>query len=125
MSADEKDESSFKQESRRHHEIIVNDDEAEARRKSDESNRGVDVEENNVVRIENGDRSKDLVENEIEDIEVAEAHGSDDDVLQEYAIAKEAFSDAMKDVDSDQMVAESDEVSNELNVIADKKYYTF
>ena len=98
----------------------------EARRKSDESTRGVgDVEENDVVRIENGHRSKDLVENEIEDIEVAEAHGSDDDVLQEYAIAKEAFSDAMKDIDSDQMVAESDEVSNELNVIADKKYYTF
>ena len=71
----------------------------EARRKSDESTRGVgDVEENDVVRIENGHRSKDLVENEIEDIEVAEAHGSDDDVLQEYAIAKEAFSDAMKDI---------------------------
>ena len=52
-------------------------------------------------------------------------HSFDDDVLQEYAIAKEAFSDAMKDIDSDQMVAESDEVSNELNVIADKKYYTF
>ena len=45
-------------------------------------------------------------------------------MLQEYAIAKEALSDAMKDVDGDQMVAESDEVSNELNVIADKKYYT-
>ena len=45
----------------------MNDDEAEARRKSDASNRGADVEENNVVRIENGDRSKDLVENEIED----------------------------------------------------------
>ena len=67
MSADEKDKSSFKQESRRHNEIIVNDDEAEACHKSDESNRGVDVEENNVVRIENGDRSNDLVENEIED----------------------------------------------------------
>ena len=66
-SADEKDESSFKQESRCHHEIIVNDDEAEARRKSDESNRGTDIEENDVVRIENGDISKDLVENEIED----------------------------------------------------------
>ena len=45
----------------------MNDDEAEARRKSDASNRGADVEENNVVRIENGDRSNDLVENEIED----------------------------------------------------------
>ena len=66
-STDEKDESSFKQESRSHHEIIVNVDKAEARRKSDESNRGADVEENDVVRIENGDRSKDLVENEIED----------------------------------------------------------
>ena len=61
---DEKDESSFKQESRSHHEIIVNVDKAEARRKSDESNRGADVEENDVVRIENGDRSKDK---EIED----------------------------------------------------------
>ena len=61
---DEKDESSFKQESRSHHEIIVNVDKAEARRKSDKSNRGADVEENDVVRIENGDRSKDK---EIED----------------------------------------------------------
>ena len=36
-------------------------------------------------------------------------------MLQEYAIAKEALSDAMKGVDGDQMAAESDEVSNELN----------
>ena len=46
-------------------------------------------------------------------------------MLHEDAIANEASSKAMVDADSDQMVAQSDGVSNELNVIADKKYYTF
>ena len=48
------------------------------------------------------------VEDETGDIEVAEAHGSDDDVLQEDAIANEASSDAIENANSAQMVAESD-----------------
>ena len=53
------------------------------------------------------------VEDETGDIEVGEAHRSDDDVLQEDVIANEASSGTIEDANSAQMVADADAVSNE------------
>ena len=59
----------------------------------------------------------DTLEDATGDIEITEAHGSDDDMLQEDSIAKEASSDdAIEDANSDQVVAESDGVSNQPNI---------
>ena len=59
----------------------------------------------------------DTLEDAMGDIEITEAHGSDDDMLQEDSIAKEASSDdAIEDANSDQVVAESDGVSNQPNI---------
>ena len=67
----------------------------------------------------------DTLEDATGDIEITEAHGSDDDMLQEDSIANEASSDdaieassddAIEDANSDQVVAESDGVSNQPNI---------
>ena len=82
----------------------------ESNKRSNESN----TQESSLTK---GEDMKDIsVEDETGDIEVAEAHGSDDDVIQEDAIANEASSGAIEDANSAQMVADSDAVSNELKI---------